>query len=121
MFSGLLRLLMPAQLNRYDLWKINPVDIFGERSFSQIVSGMEEYNPDYLIMSEETFYSTTFSMPIREDSYCWSEPHYLSKDDKVVMKAEGRWMIKNCMKYYPFSFGKEISKIDYRTWLDPKW
>lgn len=65
-------------------------------------------------MSFDSFYPVTFALPDQNDAYCWAEPHFLSKEDDIVLKAEGRYMVKNCGKYYPFSFGKKITRLENR-------
>jgi hypothetical protein len=119
-FHGLLRIISHNNTNRYNLWLRDAMEIAGPHNFRWMVRGMEEYDPDYLIMSYDTFYPITYSIPDYFDAYCYIDPKYLSKDDVVVLELNGKNMIRNCGKYYPYSFGKEINSIG-SSWQSAKW
>lgn len=119
-FPGLLRIISHNNTNRYNLWKRDALEIAGPHNFRWTVRGMEEYDPDYLIMEYDAFYPITFDLPNYYETYCWIHPSFLSKEDEVVLKINGRNMIKNCGKYYPYSFGKEINSIG-SSWQQAKW
>ena len=71
-------------------------------------------------MDYDTFYPMAYSLPSYYDTYCYIQPALLDKNDEPAIKWMDRWLIKDCGKYYPYSFGKEISNIG-NTWQTAKW
>ncbi len=73
-FSGLLRIISPNNTNRYNLWLKDALEIAGPNNFRWTVRGMEEYDPDYLIMEYDAFYPMTYDLPNMYDTYCLAHP-----------------------------------------------
>jgi mannosyltransferase OCH1-like enzyme len=119
-FPPLLRIITHNNTNRYQIWSSNAMEIAGPHNFRWTVRGMEEYDPDYLIMDYEAFYSMTYDLPNFWDSYCCTESRFLSKSDEILMQWGNTPIIKNCGKYYPYAFGREVNRIG-GSWMRPKW
>jgi hypothetical protein len=119
-FPGLLREILPNNTNRYNIFLRDALEIAGPHDFRWLVRGAEEYDPDYLIMDYEAFYPMSYNLPNYFETYCFIQPIFLEKKDKVVLEHQERYLIGNCGDYYPFSFGKEINSIG-SSWQSPKW
>ena len=55
-YQPMLRVTGFRNLNRMRIYQRDPMDIAGPVDFRQVMTGYEEYNPDILVMSYETFY-----------------------------------------------------------------
>lgn len=80
-FKGLLRIISHNNTNRYNLWKRNALDIAGPNNFRWLIRGMEQYDPDILIMNLETFYPMNFDLPNYGGSHCTLTADLLAPDD----------------------------------------
>jgi hypothetical protein len=119
-FPGLLRIISHNNTNHYNIYLRDALEIAGPHNFRWTVRGMEEYDPDYLIMNYDAFYPMTYSLPNYYESYCLIQAKYLQNTDEGVYNYQDRTMIKNCGKYYPSSFGKEMNTIG-SSWQAAKW
>ncbi|CAM5999883.1 unnamed protein product [Sphagnum balticum] len=52
-FSPLLRILLPNNTNRYDIYDTDPLMVTGPYNYQQMVLGDEEQDPDYLFIPYE--------------------------------------------------------------------
>lgn len=73
-FPGLLRVIEHNNTNRYNIWLRDALEIAGPHNFRWMVRGMEEYDPDYLIMDYDAFYPMTYSLPNYYETYCLIQP-----------------------------------------------
>ena len=61
-FPNLLRGLSPNNTNRFNIWYKDALSIAGPHNFRYLVRGMEEYDPDYLIMAYDSFYPMAYDI-----------------------------------------------------------
>jgi len=54
-------------------------------------------------------------------SMCVTDPKLLKEDDEVILHYGDNVMIKDCGKYYPLSFGKEVGAINGSSWMYGRW
>jgi hypothetical protein len=119
-FPGFLREISLNNTNRYNIFLRDAMEIAGPHDFRWIVRGVEEYDPDYLILDYETFYPATYELANYDETFCFIQPKYHYKKADVRFERDGRWMIANCGDYYPYSYGKEIGMVG-SSWQNPRW
>jgi hypothetical protein len=99
--------------------------IAGPYDFRQYIQGYDEYDPDFLIMGFDTFYPMDYRLTYNYfDSYCGVRSEYVKEGDIVSYQFEQKStkamisVMKDCGKYYPYSFGKEVSIVGGGTWQE---
>ena len=54
----------------------------------------------------------TYDVPNSLEVFCWMDASFLNKEkDEAILKDGGRWLLKNCEHYYPYSFGAEVREL----------
>jgi hypothetical protein len=119
-FWGFERKISSNNTNHYDIFTRDALEIAGNHDVRWAVRGMEEYNPNYLILDFDGFYPADYSLGHPFWSRCSPSRSWLQEGDEVVFEWKEKFIMKNCPHYYPFSYGKELGDFG-GTWMRPKW
>lgn len=72
-------------------------------------------------MGFDTFYPMDYRISFSYyESMCAINLEMVKEGDEVVFQFDNKAIISNCGKYYPYSFGKEVSAIGGGTWQNPR-
>ena len=119
-YPGLLRIIQNRNTNRYNIFLRDAMEIAGPSDFRHFIKGYEEYDKDILILDFDGFYPMTYEKSNYYEPYCLTQPWNLKQVEEVVFWYNGMALIKNCGKYYPYSFGKELNGLG-SSWQNPRW
>lgn len=83
-FAGLHLIVSPNNTNNYNIWNKDALEIAGPHDFRWTVRGMEEYDPDYLILEYDAFYPMAYNLSNFWETYCFTLPSLFKSDHEVV-------------------------------------
>jgi hypothetical protein len=109
-YAPMLRITGFQNLNRMRIYSQDPFDIAGPVDFRQLIIGYEEYNPDILILSYETFYPAQLGQHPAGDLCTVYTPPDSSLISEVEVIENDWGVLKNCSELYPQSFGIEHNR-----------
>lgn len=124
-YPGLLRIINHRNTNNYNIFLRDAMQIAGPYDFRQYIQGYEEYDPDVLVLGFDSFYPMDYRLSYNVyDSYCAVRSEYVREGDEIQFTFKSRSnedlvIIKDCGKYYPYAFGKEVSAVGGGTWQQP--
>ena len=73
-----------------------------------------------MLLDFDAFYPMTYAKDNYAEAYCFTQPSNFKQEEEIVYRMNDLALIKNCGKYYPYSFGKELNVLG-SSWQNPKW
>ena len=119
-YPGLWRIIQPNNTNRYNIFLRDAMEIAGPANFRHFIKGAEEFDEDILLLDFDAFYPMTYAKDNYGEAYCFTQPSNFKQEEEIVYRMNDLALIKNCGKYYPYSFGKELNVLG-TSWQSPKW